>query len=220
MDILYDFDLVENLNDDSHCFQACIAMILKKYLPNEDTSFGTLDRLTAKHPTGGTWAIAGLLYLQSLGFDISIISTGDYEKFVLGGIDYLRETFGDAFADAELINSDVAAEQERAKILLEKVNIELRTPNFDDIELLLQDSFAIVVIDTAIINNLAEYSGHFVLITGIDDSGVIINDPGLPAEKNRHISFDNFYKAWCTGGEVPNSLYIIKKITDNKLKKL
>jgi uncharacterized protein YvpB len=42
----------------------------------------------------------------------------------------------------------------------------------------------------------AGYSGHMIVVTGYDDDGIYIHDPGLPPMENKFVRFEEFEKAW------------------------
>src|SRR5688500_16648100 len=105
--------------DNLHCFEACFKMMLKYYLPKRDFSWEELDRMAAKKPDLATWPQQMMFNLHSMGFDIVMIEGFDGPAFVKDGAKYLKRTFGAETAAWQISHSDIPAEQEIYKRLLE-----------------------------------------------------------------------------------------------------
>ena len=46
------------------------------------------------------------------------------------------------------------------------------------------------------LNNEKGYAGHYVVMKGYSETGFVLHDPGLPAQENRFVNFEDFEKAW------------------------
>lgn len=196
MTINHDIPFVSNDEDDMHCFQASLSMIIQYFRPDEDISFEKLDKKTDHLPGHGTWPLQGLQFLRSLGIDVSIITPFDYEKFVEQGVEYIRAMYGDEIAQWQDENNDLSADQEKIKKLLPTARIENRNPTYNDILSTLEKYPVMCSIDSSITRGELEYTGHFVVIRGYDDKGLFLNDPGLPPRENVHVPKGIFEKAW------------------------
>lgn len=210
LEINHDVPFVANAQDDMHCYQACIAMIIKYFDPNRTPNFSQLDIATGHKPGSGTWPLQGFQYLRSMGIDILTITPFSYEDFVTDGVEYIRKQYGDEIADWQQENNDLAADAKMIAELLPQLEIEKRDPNYEDILKFIQHYPVMVSIDSSITRGEDSYTGHFVIIRGCDENGLFINDPGLPARENVHVQRELFEKAWSAfSGEDSKFLYPI-----------
>lgn len=193
-----------NSSDDLHCFQASLRMILKYFLPSEEYDYELLDKLTDQKPGKWTWPIAGLLYLQSKGFEIKICDPFDYEKFANDGEKYLSEFFGEAVAKEQIKHSqDMSIITRQTRELL-KSGIEiLQESSLDTAEDLIDKGFLLMfTLNSAALNQKEGYIGHFVVVYAIDKENVFLNDPGLPPLEGRVVPKALFEKAWETSRDM------------------
>lgn len=192
-----------NTSDNTHCFQACLKMILKYYFPKEEYSWEELDKISAKVEGLWTWPMAGLVWLNDKGLEIKNIEIFDYDSFISNGRNYLIEEFGKEVGEAQIKNSNIEQEINISKEFLKKIKTEKRIPDVEDLIELIKNDYAIICnVNAIMLNNKEGYSGHFVLIKGIDDRNFIINDPGgAPGYENRLVDFELFHKAWAYPNE-------------------
>lgn len=206
--INYPVPFVSNHEDDMHCYQASLSMIIQYFFPEKDPTFEDLDVETGHTPGNGTWPLQGLQYLRSLGIDVLLITPFSYEDFVKDGVEYIRKEYGDEVATWQDENNDLVSDARMIEELLPAAKIENRNPNYEDIINYLQEHPVMCSIDSSVTRGEEEYTGHFVVIRGFDDKGLYINDPGLPARENVHISKELFEKAWANfSGEHSKFLY-------------
>ncbi len=71
-----------NTDDNTHCFQAMLRMILKYFLPEKDFSFAELDKFSGKVKGKWTWSSRALINLQKMGFELVNICCFDWQKFI------------------------------------------------------------------------------------------------------------------------------------------
>ena len=90
----YDIPFYSNTEDDTHCFQAVIKMVLKFFWPDKEFTWAELDKITAKVEGLWTWQMAGLLWLDANGFEVKDIEAFDYDQFIKKGGDYHGNVFG------------------------------------------------------------------------------------------------------------------------------
>lgn len=85
----YDVPFYSNTEDETHCFQAALRILLGFFFPDEQYDWEKLDDVTAKVKGLWTWPMAGLLWLFEKGIEIIDIEPFDYEKFIAQGQQYL-----------------------------------------------------------------------------------------------------------------------------------
>lgn len=208
-----------NSSDDTHCFQACLKMVLKFFLPKQNFSWNDLDKITAYVEGLWTWPTVGLIWLKSKGFDVKNIELFDYEKFNKLKGQYLIDLYGREVGEAQIKHSNIDQEIKYAKEFKKKFDIEKRIPNIDDIENLLKDNYLLILsVNSNMLDNEPGYTGHFVLVKGFSDLNLILHDPGLPPRKNRTIDFETFERAWAYPDDNSKSLIAVKFNSKNKKK--
>lgn len=127
----------------------------------------------------------------------------DYAALIDSGADF--SIFG-----AE--NSDLEQEINFAKTFIQKIGIEKRIPEIDDIKKLLEDGYLVICnVNSYMLNNKERYTGHFVVVKGFSDTDLILHDPGLPPQENRVVDFATFEKAWAYPDEVAKNIMAFKK---------
>lgn len=187
-----------NLKTDTHCFQACLKMVLKHCFPDKDYSFEYLDKVTFHKKDKWTWDSGALLFLSKLGFDVVRIVNFDYKQFVEFGEEYLRMIWNDEVFNTQKQYSDFDQERKLAQDLLKNgsIKLERRWTNLKEVEDLFQKDFLVMTsINPYILDNEEGYSSHLVVITGFNEDSITFHDPGLPPQKNRTVSKKTFEKA-------------------------
>ena len=56
--------------DNTHCFQACLKMVLKYFFPEKEFTFEELDKITDKPKDKWTWSCTALVELKNIGLKI------------------------------------------------------------------------------------------------------------------------------------------------------
>lgn len=185
--------------DTTHCFQAVIRMILKYYLPDREFTWSDLDTITAKQEGLWTWQSAGMLWLDTNGFEVRIVENFDNERFVRAARNYLIERFGQEVGEAQIAHSDIPQEIEYAKQLVARGMDQVHSPTIDELKQRLDEGYVLVCnVNSRVLNGLDGYAGHFVLLIGHDNDGFILHDPGSVGigVENRVVSYQRFNDAW------------------------
>lgn len=207
-----DVPFFSNTPDNNHCFQAALKMVLKHFLPREEFSWEELDRATAKVGDRWTWPYAGTLWMRERGFEVVNIDVFDNKRFAEEGETYLEELYGHEVAQAQISHSDIEQERRLAREFIEKVQGEQRIPTLADVRRLLERGF----IPQCLINSSAlvgkpGYTGHAVVIKGIDDAKIVIHDPGLPPIANQVVDCVVFEEAWAFPDERAKNILAFRK---------
>jgi hypothetical protein len=187
-----------NTEDNYHCFQAALRMVLAYFRPEKTYDWPELDNITS-HTANYTWPAAGLLYCASLGLKIVIIDEFDNHRFAAEGYSYLVEWLGEAVAVDQKNNSNLRQEMEYVRKLdqADHISIERRIPTRADLSRILGSRGLVICnVNSCALIVQAGYSGHFVVVTGNEPQGVRIHDPGLPPRENMVVSWGRFERAW------------------------
>lgn len=206
--INYRVPFYSNTPDDTHCVQAAFKMVAEYFRPDLVLGFDEWDNITHKKKDGWTWTMAGLIWFKENNFDVVDIEPFSYPMFISSGKEYLRELFGDEIANIQDEKSNLMQEQEISKEFIKTVRVEERKPDLDEVRDFLQKGYLVSMnVNASTLNGKEGYAGHFIVITGHDDTGFIFNDPGLPPVENRHVAYSEFVKAWAFPNE--NALNLI-----------
>lgn len=201
-----------NTPDNTHCNQAGMKMILGYYFPKENFTWEQLEEFTGKKPGKWTWPMKGWLYLAERGLDVTYYGTFDYSAFVTDAENYLLTRYGKEVGEAQITNSDIPYEVSVSKSLLEKIVQEKRIPTIEDIkEFISQGCLLLCNVNYYPLYGKPGYAGHFVLIYGIDEQFVYLQDPGLPPNPNAKIPLTNFVSAWSYSGDENKGLTVIRR---------
>jgi hypothetical protein len=207
-----DVPFVANL-DATHCFQAALKMVLQHFRPKSDASWEVLDRITGKVDGLGTWPFAGLTWLCELGLDLTNVELMDNGRFATEGRAYIAELVGQEFAESLDPGLDLSPVQAHASVFVRKVRCEVRIPTLDDIrEAVAARGLVICNVNSRALNGREGHSGHFVVVKGFDEEGLIFHDPGLPGEANRKFAFGAFEKVWASPSATVKTLVVVRDI--------
>ncbi len=186
----------KNLSDDTHCFQACLRMVLRFFYPERNYSFKELDKISKKVKKKWTWPMATLVAFKRMGFKVKFHSKLDYKKFAKSGEKYLKKLYP---KDAEKMieMSDIPSEIKNTKEMLKCNIFTTKRISLEEIFEKFQQSYLVILnINSRVLNCKKGFSGHFIIITGFDKNNIFFHDPGLPPESNRRVSKKLFLKAW------------------------
>jgi len=197
--------------DNTHCFQACLKMILKYFFPEKDFTFEELDKISDKSKDKWTWVCAALLELKKMGLKVKCYSIFDYDDFVKNGTDYIHRAYDKEAAEKNIEMSDIESEIENANKMLDENIFELRDSTFEEVEKWFKGNYVIILtVNSRQINNESGYAGHFVILTGFDKNNVYIHDPSIKnGAASRKVDKDLFIKAWCE--RTKKNVVLIKK---------
>lgn len=190
-----------NTPDNTHCLQAALRMVLKYYLPDKEYSWEELEKLTAKKEGLWTWVMQGVINMRKLGFEVIVREDFDYEQFIAKGGEYLKERNGEAVAREMIRHSDIEQERTISKEFIKLLGNKSIPASLNELKKLIKDDYLVIAnVNLKMLNGQEGYDGHFVVIYGFDDESLYIHDPGLPPQKERKVSYEQFRKAW----EYPN----------------
>jgi hypothetical protein len=200
-----------NTPDNTHCFQAVLKMVIKYFWPNENYSWEELEKITAKEKNLWTWPMSGLLWLSKRNVKLICIETFDYKKFIKLKGEYLIEKYGKEVGEAQIKHSNIEQEIDATKDFVRKVIIRKRTPTISDLKrFLVQDYLLICNVNSNKLNNKSGYTGHFVLLKGLDNNSFIIHNPGPPPLENQLVAPFLFEQAWAYPNDNAKNLVAVK----------
>lgn len=208
----YDVPFFANTEGGTHCFQACLKMVLKYFEPTREFSWDELDIISAKHPGKWTWSMAGLLWLQDNGYDVTNIENFEYDEFSKAPVPYMTKMWGNEVAESAVIHTVISDEVEIAKQFDARVDTVYRVPSIKDIREQLEEGKLIICnVNSNILYGQTGWTGHFVVIVGYDEKSLIVHDPGrAPGQANRELSYQQFEKAWAYPDENGKNLMAIR----------
>ncbi len=117
-----------NSEDNKHCYEAVLKMILKYFFPNSDYSWDELNKITGKKDGLYTWPQYSYISMKNLGFKVKVISIFDYDKFIEKGLEYIKEELDKEIAEEQEKNSDITFEIDNVKKLKNLIEKERRIP--------------------------------------------------------------------------------------------
>jgi len=184
--------------DNTHCFQACLKMVLKYFFPEKDFTYEELDKITDKPKDKWTWICAASVELKNMKLKTRLYSKLDYNSFIKNGADYIRKFYDKKTAEKLIEMTDIESEIENTKKMIKENIFELKELTFNDIENWFKENYVmILLINSKMINNKSGYAGHFVVLTGFDKEYVFVHDSGIEnGSPNRKVKKDLFIKAW------------------------
>lgn len=188
---------ISNTKDELHCLQATFMMILKYFSPDTVIDWNEWSSITGFEEDKGTWPIAGLVWFKEHGYTVKHVEAFDFEQFVKRGEAYLQEKYPGEEGAYVLAHTNIKAEQQRTRQLLDKDICENRTPTLEDIKNYLDLGYLVRVhVNSRKLNGKPGYYGHAVVVFAYDKEGFTLHDPGPPAMPNRKLSFSKFKEAW------------------------
>jgi hypothetical protein len=204
---------VSNTPDDTHCLQAAYMSIAKYFDPTFAVSMEEWSVLTGYEEGLGTWANAGIVWFKEHGYDVKHIEQYDFAAFIDHPREYMIEHNGDVAGLWGYEHTNVPAEIERMKKLLETDIVEQREPTFDDVKRYIDDGYLVrISINCQKLDREEGYIGHAVVITGYNDTYVTFHDPGLPAIPNRQATYAELDAAWADPSPQIKELDAIKRL--------
>jgi len=201
-----------NTEDDMRCFQATTRMVLGYFLPERNFDWEELDEMSNHHEGLSTWPQKMLTELAGLDFDVKLVEGFDGRDFIRRGEQYLIDAFGAETAQWQIKYSNIDEERQFYQLAYDRgVNIENRLPDLDEMAEQLADDYAVIcTVNSRKLNNQPGYVGHSVVILSINDNEVVLHDPGLPPQPERHVSRELFEQAWADPNENAKNYIAIK----------
>lgn len=181
--------------DETHCVQAVFRMVIE-YFTGEVKSWEELDRMTRKSPDKGTWLFPALVAFVRHGFAVVNIEPMDYRRFLDEGEEYLYEIMSPEAAEWYLAHSNLKEVSDDIPAFLETVHHEVREPTFDDIEHYLSNGYLVSCdVNARTLYGESGFSSHLVLVVGMDDAYLYINDPDVTDGKQWPVARATFAAA-------------------------
>ena len=197
MCIDYKVPFYPNTEDNTHCFQAALKMVIKYFQSNRELSWEELEKLTGKKGNLWTWPLATIVWMKNQGYEVIDIEMFDYKEFVKDKEKYLLRFYGNEVGNEQIKHSDVTQEVKYAKQLIKTNLVTKDVPTIQTIKGLLEEKYLMIcLVNSHKLNSKEGYVGHFVVVKGIEENNLIIHDPGLPPLENRKISIHDFEQAW------------------------
>ncbi len=189
---------ISNTPDNIHCLPVSFMMIIRAFDPSFATPLSEWAGIVGFEEGKGTWANASLVWLKEHGYDVKHITRFDYHAFSLNPEEYLLHAAGEEVGRWQIKHTNIPAEVERVKKLLEaETIIQKRIPDQGDIRRYLDEGYLLrACVNLSRLNGKDGYIGHAVVITNYSEDGVYIHDPGLPPVENRFVSWDDFEAVW------------------------
>ncbi len=207
----HEVPFIQNTEDDLHCLQAAYMMIVKYYRPDFKVDWNEWSKVTGFEIGKGTWASAGVLWFSNNGFEVKHYEIFDYDMFFETGGEYLIQKNGKEVGQWQIEHSNIQAEQNRAKQMIDKGLLENIEPTIKDIKTYLDEGYLLrASLNSRRLNGKEGYFGHAVTVIGYDDGSFTVHDPGLPPYPNRRILFDDFEAAWADPNNEAKELDAIK----------
>lgn len=188
------------------CVQAQLHMVLSYFHRDREWSLADLDRRTGRGPGQWTWLPQIMPILEKEGIDARLFSTLNYP-------DLRQEKL------ARLYPHEIAQQLKRVtnwQALRSSIEYLTRTSRFERRRLRLADlekalgsgHVAVVIVDSSIINrhSCADYQGHSVTITAIDDERVHFHDSSRGP--NQSCRRKRFEAAWDAPGTDNDTIII------------
>lgn len=193
-------ELIPNLKDDNHCFQACFAMVAEAFTERR-VSMADAEFSTGFVTNRPTWPYRGILSWAENGLFVRYVERFSHFEFIADPQKTIREHLNDdGIANFVISVSDLDTETATVKSCLAhpRIQFDIASPTLDDIKEFLGKG-ALVVVNVnyfALLGPTNKYVGHFVVVQGIDSGSVVLQNPGLPPIPNQQVSFEDFLRAW------------------------
>ncbi len=211
MNIILKVPFYSNTPDNIHCVQACMKMVLEYFSPDKKLSFEEWDKISCHKEGLWTWSMASLIWFKKNNFEVINIEAFEYEHFSNEGEKYIIDFFGEEVGQSQIRHSDIQQEIIISRDFIKEIESEIRVPNIQDIRSLLKNGFVVVCsINANALDDLEGYSGHSIVVKGCTDSGLIIQDPGLPPRQDYEVCDAQFYKSWAYPDEKAPNLTAFK----------
>jgi hypothetical protein len=188
----------------AYCQEMSLKMLLGYFEPHNTYELADIEKITGRTSEKSAWEMPYTLWLVEHGYEVKRFSAFDYKTFQAKGLDYIRDAYGYETAKWQDANTDVPKAQSQVGPYLKKITLVPKKPTIENIKTTMRDGYLVkAAVNSSELNNLGEYVGHFVVVTGFDDTSIWFHDPGLPPLENRQASYELFQKAMDSfGGEM------------------
>lgn len=192
------YPFVANTDDDTHCLQAALKMVLGYHLPNEQYTLEELDSITGHDPELWTYPYRMYTWLTTRGFTVQHIEDFDVMRFAQEGEAFLQEYWDPEVYALQKEYSDFTQAQHDAQAALTTGSV-----TFDDSSGTLrvardhfnQGASVLVRVNPYTLRNEDGNGSHVVVIVAISDNTITLHDPGLPPQEGLEISHGHMQRA-------------------------
>lgn len=187
-------------------------MMLGYFLPDREFTWEELEKLSAKIEGKATWPQQMAINLHDMGFDVTMVEGFDGRAFIRDGADYLHRAFGKDIAEWQIANSDLPQEQKLYQAAYDRgVDIQKAIPTLADMQSYIKKGYLVAAnVNSPRLRGKEGYVGHFVVILSIDDTELVLHDPGLPARPNVRVPIETFQAAWADPDDNAKNFIAIK----------
>ncbi len=205
--------------DGENCVQCVLRSIFEYFESEKDWTWEELRQLTGKKPGKLPWAYRRQINIAKRGYDAVLISSSKIQDYVqLGvypamvknsGVDFAN--YQSERADIDQINKDV---QEYWQLVTEgKLKHLERLPTIKDIQEFLEKGYLLASsLNSRKLAGNEGHSPHLVLVHGMDETHVHIQDSNIPIKENNRIEINKFLDVCTDPSPQQWSLYAYKKI--------
>jgi hypothetical protein len=135
----------------------------------------------------------------------------DYGQFAEEGSGYVLAFSGEEVGSIQLKHSNIGQEVIHAREFKKKINPDIRIPTLEDISDFLKNGYLLICnINCCALDGEPGFTGHSVVVKGVEDGTVILHDPGLPPIANRKVSFEKFKRAWASPDKTAQNVMAVK----------
>lgn len=187
--------------DGDHCLPCCFAMAHEAQT-GERLAMDEVEHLTGYVSGRPTWSYAAMLALGNAGLDVTLIEATSPQAFVTDPKAEVRRVFGEAEAERWVLGHDaldVEASRVRHCLAHSRVAFEARQPTIEDIRAALRRQASVIVsLNHETLLGTDGYTPHFVIVSDVCASHVVLDNPGPPAVEQQLVTLDQFLSAWCS----------------------
>lgn len=177
-----------NHEDGLHCVMAAYKSLFD-YFMNRKMTWPELEAFTGFKPGKVAWTPRSLVQFAAMGLDVRIIEPFDYRLYLQKGEGYLHEILSVEKADWLVKHSSLDDLSDALPAFFEKVPHEQRQVTLQDIDAMLAEGRLVTVtVDSAVLNDTADYNAHMILILDFVDGEYVVHDPGPPPYPARRLT--------------------------------
>ncbi len=183
---------VENTPDNLHCTPASFMMIAKYFDSSFDMTMAEWAKICGFEPGKGTWANGALLWFVEHGYDVVHIEDFDNERYIREPQAYMVELHGEKTAQWMMEHTNVKAETERIRAIMEHGDIfQYRTATLDDMKHFLDEGYLLrLAVNSKAMRGEPGYFGHSIVGYDYDEEHMFVHDPGLPSQESLALTWE------------------------------
>lgn len=200
--------LIANDEAATRCVQASFRMVME-VLTGRDPGPAAADEMTGYAEGRGTWQFRMLISLARAGLRVRDVEALNVSLFLEDPEAAIREQVRDeGVAKDYIADTNLPSEVSALRECVEDPRVD-----FLDMTPTLEDAARAIEADTLLLchvngRTLAEepgHTGHLIVVETIDEDGVLLHNPGPPAQWARRVDASLFEKAW---DAIPNYISV------------